>query len=138
MGYDPNVQAAYLKKILGEVTPGKIAIVLLIGAVLSMALVVIALFWRRRKVRLHPVVRIFLNFSKGVERFGFVRQSNESPSQFVARIDAGRTSLIEQLDQLLYNSRNASSSQLALLRKRLRRLQVSVALGLTKDIETAG
>ncbi len=138
VGYDPNVQAAYLKKILGNVTPGKIAIVLLIGVALSMALVVIALFWRRRKVRLHPVLRIFLKFSKGVERFGFVRQSNESPAQFVARIDARRSSLIEQLDQLLYNSRNVSSTQLALLRKRLRRLQVSVALGLTKDIETAG
>jgi len=138
VGYDPNVQAAYLKKLLGDVTPGKRALVLLIGVALSMSLVVIALFWRRRKVRLHPVVRIFLKFSKSIERFGFIRQANESPARFVSRIDIRRTALVEQLDQLLYNSASVSSSQLTLLRKRLRKLQVSVALGLTKEIETAG
>jgi len=138
VGYDPNVQAAYLKKLLGEVTPGKVAFVMLIGLALSMSLVVIALFWRRRNVRLHPVVRIFLKFSKSIERFGFTRQTNESPAQFVSRIDKGNTALVEQLDELLYNSGSASSSQLTLLRKRLRKLQVSVALGLTRKLETAG
>ncbi|MBV1905783.1 MAG: DUF3488 and transglutaminase-like domain-containing protein [Pseudomonadales bacterium] len=137
VGYDPDVQAKYLSQLIGDISPGKVAIVLLVGASLSMGLVVIALFWRRRKNRMLPVLKIFIRFSKGVKRFGFVRESSESPAQFIARIDPSQHALVAQLDHLLYNSSKSSSIELNLLRKRLRKLQVAVALGLIKEYETA-
>ena len=48
VGYDTEVQARYLADLLGKVTPTRVGIAMLLGGGVSLALVVVSLFWRRR------------------------------------------------------------------------------------------
>jgi hypothetical protein len=136
VGYDTELQARYLANLLGEVTPTRIGIAMLCGGGVSLALVVLSLFWRRRPEPDHPAQRAFRRFAQRLTRSGLVRRADETPAQFLVRVNAARrrpaadvAALVEQLDGLLYNPDVACTKrELRLLRGGLRRLQVDVAL----------
>ena len=136
VGYDTETQARYLADLLGKVTPMRVGLVMLLGGGVSLGLVVLSLFWRRRPLPDHPAQRAFRQFTRRLDRVGLTRVPQETPGQYLARIDATRHSgstdikpLIEHLDSLLYNPDVPCSKQsLRVLRSGLRRLQVDVAL----------
>ncbi len=136
VGYDTELQAHYLAKLLGKVTPARIGAAILLGGAMSLGLVVISLFWRRRIRIDHPVERLFKRFADQLDRLGIVRAPQETPRQFLLRVNAARQDkaseigpLIADVDALLYNPDVRSTQQsLRALRSGLRRLRLDVAL----------
>ncbi|MEZ5550442.1 MAG: DUF3488 and transglutaminase-like domain-containing protein [Pseudomonadales bacterium] len=141
VGYDNRFQSDLLSALLGEMTPARMGLALLVGGALSLGAVAIALFWRRRSVRRNPVEQFFLNFSKRLTGQGQVRQPWESPPAFVRRVadaagleDPQVATLIADLEQLLYNPTTASGpAELGVLRRALRRLQFRLALRIARQ-----
>ncbi len=68
VGYDTEVQARYLADLLGKVTPTRVGIAMLLGGGVSLALVVVSLFWRRRPAPDHPAQRVFRRFAQRLVR----------------------------------------------------------------------
>jgi hypothetical protein len=136
VGYDTEMQARYLADLLGQVTPTRVGLAMLFGGGVSLALVVLSLFWRRRPAPDHPAQRAFRRFAQRMDRSGLTRQPDETPGRFLERVNAARNrapaevaGLIDHLDSLLYNPDVACSKKaLRSLRSGLRRLQVDVAL----------
>lgn len=136
VGYDTEVQARYLADLLGKVTPTRVGIAMLLGGGVSLGLVVVSLFWRRRPMPDHPAQRIFRRFAQRLVRSGLTRAPEETPARFLMRVNAARNRspadiepLVAHLDSLLYNPDVACSKDaLRTLRTGLRRLQVEVAL----------
>lgn len=137
IGYDGNLQANVLADLLGEVTVTRVALAVLVGGGLSVALVAVSLFWRRRPVRRHPVERAFARFCDRVAGAGWPRAPQEAPAAFLCRL-AGAGALpaeqaerlVAELDCLLYNpGARCSGRELRLLRAQLRRAQFRMMLG---------
>lgn len=137
VGYDPQVQGEVLKDLLGEITPARMGAAVLAGGGVSMGLVALLLFWRRRPVPRHPVERAFGRFCAGVSGAGWRRAPAESPGAFIRRIaDAGglrqehAAALVAELDRLLYNpAARWGRRDLRRLRAQLRRLQLRLVFG---------
>jgi protein-glutamine gamma-glutamyltransferase len=136
VGYDTELQARYLADLLGKVTPARIGAAMLLGGCASLALVVLTLFWRRRGGFHHPVERLLRRFGERMARFGLARGIDETPSQYLRRINAARhrdaadvAPLVATVEALLYNPDTACTQQaVRALRRSLRRLQIDVAL----------
>jgi transglutaminase-like putative cysteine protease len=137
IGYDATVQAGVLKRILGDITPSRIGIAILVGGGASLAFVALALFWRRRPTQRHPVERLFAGFSRGMARHGVPREPQESPRAYVERLTTGGpatthetqvSSLGKRLEDHLYNPQKATSStDLRWLRQELRKIRFRLA-----------
>lgn len=131
VGYDGAAQKRYLSRLLGSVTPLKVAMALLVAGGLTLLTVALMLLWRRGPASDHPGVRAFLRFSGRLARIGFVRERRESPAAFVARVGQERGldpatygPVIERLDSLLYNPDIRSTThELKVLKRALRKLQ---------------
>jgi len=136
VGYDSDMQARYLADLLGEVTPARVGLVMLLGGGISLGLVALSLFWGRRAVPDHPAQRAFRRFAHRLGRIGLTRLPDETPGRFLARVNSVRkrepaaiAPLIDHLDSLLYNPDVACTKEaLRRLRGGLRRLQVDVTL----------
>ncbi|MCZ6708752.1 MAG: DUF3488 and transglutaminase-like domain-containing protein [Gammaproteobacteria bacterium] len=135
VGYDSNFQSEFLMRMLGDITPLRIGIVILIGGGLSVGFVALSLFWRRRSVKRHPVERLFRKFAIKAQGHGFPRAPRESPAAFVRRV-AGETGvrepqvqrIVAQLNALLYNPAVPwGSTEFNQLRRALRGLQFRLA-----------
>ena len=137
IGYDTNLQADFLEDLLGAVTPARVGTAVLLGGGVSVGLVALTLFWRRRPVQRHPVERLFARFCERVAGSGWERAPSESPAAFVRRM-AGAGALpaeqaagiVAELDRLLYNPASRwDGRDLRSLRAQLRRLQFRLVLG---------
>ena len=139
VGYDGTLQASYLKNLIGELSPLRIGLAMLVGGSASLLLVVLTLFWRRRAAPSHPAVRAFRRFCDALARSGLARLPEETPAAFLTRLarergfaDGQVATLIEQLDALLYNpERAADTAELRRLRRGLRRVRLQLALNAT-------
>ncbi len=137
IGFDGNVQAGVLRELLGEITPLRIGIAMVVAGALSVAIVSVALLWRQRQLPQHPVERVFARFAQRLAAHGFARRPDESPGGFLRRVAAevGLTEaqvggLIAELDTLLYNPAIAwGNAELKALKRQLRRLQFRLAFG---------
>ncbi len=86
VGYDNKVQKDVLKEWLGKVTPARVGMVLLIGGALSLLLVSITLFWRRRPLSTHPAEKLVRRFAAAMARQGIHKRPEETPVEFVERV----------------------------------------------------
>jgi len=137
VGYDTSLQADVLTRLLGEVTPARIAVAVLVSGGFCAGLVALVLFWRRRPPSRHPVERIFSGFCARLSRFGWVRSPDEPPGSYLQRValaagaePASRAAMVARLNTLLYNPAAAPSRrELRQLRTELRRLQFRLAFG---------
>ncbi|MCZ6619689.1 MAG: hypothetical protein O7E57_16335, partial [Gammaproteobacteria bacterium] len=135
IGYDSRFQAGFLENLLGELTPTRVGIAILLGGGASVGLVAIALFWRRRPVHRHPVERMIRRFGDSLAGFGYPRKPSEPPGAFVRRVaeiaglgEVQVNNVVAELNTLLYNPSNATgNSDMRQLRTRLRRLQIRLA-----------
>lgn len=137
IGFDGNVQSGLLKDLLGELTPARVGLAMLIGGGTSLAVVTIVLFWRRRTLPRHPVEQAFSLFAERLASQGFPRRPEESPSGYVRRVasqvglgEAQVGGLVAELDTLLYNPAVAwGKAELKQLKRQLRRLQFRLVFG---------
>ncbi|MEM7098346.1 MAG: DUF3488 and transglutaminase-like domain-containing protein [Pseudomonadota bacterium] len=86
VGYDNATQTDVLRDFFGEITPMRIAGALLAGSVASMALVVLALFWRRKRSPRHPVESMVYRFCTSVRDPHLRRSEHESPGAYLVRL----------------------------------------------------
>ncbi len=136
VGYDSDRQYHYLRQLLGGVSPVKIGLVMLAGGAVSLALVALSLFWRRRTQSGHPLERTFRHFGKALGRHGMPRAPEESPRAFLARVAqwldkpaSDLMPLVESLEALLYNPMpDQSRHQRRFVERGLRRLRLEAAL----------
>ena len=140
VGYDTQFQSRLLTEWLGEISAARIGLAILGGGGVSLGLVALLLFWRRRPVQRHPVERVFRRFSDKLAGYGYHRRLDESPAVFVRRVadevglsEAQVGELIAELDTLLYNPGVAwGARELQALRSQLRRLQFRLAFGTSR------
>lgn len=137
VGYDPQMQGELLKELLGEVTPARLGAAVLIGGALSLGLVAVVMFWRRRPVARHPAERVFSTFCDRVAGAGWRRAPAESPGAFITRIAQSGAlraeqarSLVAELERVLYNpAASWDRRDLRRLQGQLRRLQFRLVIG---------
>jgi len=110
IGYNSKRQTDFLEKLLGKITPAKIGLLLLYGALLSTAFVAFSLLWSNRNKQKNPVINAFLQFVKRLRKHGIERRPEESPTQFIEKIGASnnlpRSELlptIKLLNSMLYD-----------------------------------
>jgi protein-glutamine gamma-glutamyltransferase len=105
LGYDPQIQA----RLLGALTPARIALALTIGGGATLGLVAVLLF-RRSQARSHPAIAVMRRFSRSLRRRGLERRPGETLDAWFARIEAaapatmGTDQLLADLETALYNS----------------------------------
>ena len=136
VGYDGDMQHRYVRDLMGDVSPVRIGLAMLLGGAASLGLVALTLFWRRRPPPGNPVERAFRRFTERVGRSGVKRAPSETPTAYLTRVLAasGRRSsqadpLVEEIEQLLYNPPAAGAgAALRRLERALRRLNMDVAL----------
>ncbi|MEZ5557437.1 MAG: DUF3488 and transglutaminase-like domain-containing protein [Pseudomonadales bacterium] len=140
VGYDANMQSNLLTKLLGEISAVRIGAAILVGGGVTVGLVAVSLFWRRRPVRRHPVERLFARFCLRLGAYGWPRHPGEAPATFLRRLAAAgliaedeSQQLVAELDDLLYNP-DAVRSAVTLrdLRRQLRRLQLRLAFATSR------
>ena len=131
VGYDAATQSDVLKKLLGKVTPARIGIALAIGGGLSLLLVSVALFWRRRPPHRHRLERAFDSFCQRMARQGFERAPGETPAAFMERLSTNTSidlaDLRTRLQSSLYDPEAASKDEQRLLARELRKLRFRLA-----------
>lgn len=132
VGYDGNVQKAFIRDWLGDVKPARIGLVMIVLGGICFGVVAFVLFFRNRPRATHPALRMIRSFSSFAARFGLQRQARESPHEYVRRVgeqvgfDADATrQLAEGIEAVLYGE---SDGEIGRLRPLLRRLQLKVAL----------
>jgi hypothetical protein len=86
VGYDASAQSDVLRDLLGRVTPTRIGLAILIGGAISIAMVTITLFWRRRPRARHRGERRLQRFCAAMARQGWQRQLEETPAAYLRRL----------------------------------------------------
>jgi transglutaminase-like putative cysteine protease len=136
VGYDTTLQRRYLEELLGDVSPARIGLVMLMGGAASLLLVAVTLFWRRRAPPGHPLERALHRFGTAMARIGLGRAPQETPRGFLLRVGSrlGRSpaqlmGLVESVDRLLYNPDAApDAAEWKAVRRGLRRLRLDATL----------
>jgi len=136
LGYNSKRQSEFLEKLLGTVTVAKVLFVLALGAALSIIFLAFSLLRANIHKPKHPVIRIFQNFSNRLAKKGYIRQPQESATQFIENVAVKNklakedyASIITTLSSYLYNpAANFSKDKLDSLQKELSLLQRKVAI----------
>jgi transglutaminase-like putative cysteine protease len=139
VGYDGSAQTDLLRRLLGAVTPARVALAVLAIALAAGGAVALVLVWRRRPPARHPAERLFARFCARAARFGFARQAGEAPGTYLQRVclavghaPEARADAVARLNALLYNpAAPCGRRELRALRAELRRLQFRLAFGST-------
>ncbi len=137
IGYDTQLQADVLSDLLGEITPARVGLALLLAGGVSLGAVALVLFWRRRGAPRHPLEGAFQSFCRRLALLGWPRRPEEPPATYLRRLEAGGVisgeqagALVAELDRLLYNpGADGGRQDVRRLRSRLRRVQFRAAIG---------
>ncbi len=132
VGYDATTQSGVLQDLLGKVTPARIGIALMIGGGLSMCLVAIAMFWRRRPTQRNPVERKFHGFCSAMARQGYGRAPDETPAAYIRRLaikaELDPQPMMQRLQAFMYDPDVATSdAQRRQLHQDFRKLRFKLA-----------
>ena len=98
--YDSERQFQLLNKYLGEVSPSRIAMVLVSGWVLVLIPVAFSLLRHSRGRRLDPATRMYRDFCDKLQRVHLRRDRNEAPGSYALRVAALRPDLAVQVDSI--------------------------------------
>ena len=86
VGYDAATQAGVLKEWLGNITPARIGIAILIGGAASLLLVGVNIFAGRRPQRRHPIEKLLQDFGRRMQKLGLPRAPDEPPHSYIHRL----------------------------------------------------
>ena len=137
VGYDGDVQKKLLGDWLGDLSPARIGLVMVLIGSLCFGVVAFVLFYRQRPVLPRNGMQHLHRFARFAGRYGFVRQFNESPHAYVRRVSDGigndpatSEGIARAVETALYGSDSMSRESIRTLRQALRRLQFTLALTL--------
>lgn len=103
LGYDQEQQSAFLRNLLGEITPLRFALTLLACGVTLFGLVGLFLYWGGRSKVTDPGERAFRLFLKRLAALGYERQIGEGPRDFSHRVIASAPQLAAWVDLVVRN-----------------------------------
>lgn len=109
--FDSNIQYGLLQRLLGDISPWRIAIFLLLGAALSLLGVAIQLALSGRAQKRDPVSKAYLSFCRTMANKGCARRSGEGPLDYQRRLLAelpDHTVLIQQQTQAFVDQKYLS------------------------------
>jgi len=135
IGYGSDMQTDFLEKILGKITIAKVALTILVAALLSIAFVALSLLRKNGKKNTHPVLKILHTFSQKLSKQGWTRKQHEPIKQFITRVATEKglcekdyASAIVLIDRLLYNpSAQTNNIELQTVKSNLQDLQKKIA-----------
>lgn len=124
VGFDSEDQTDLLKKLLGDITPLRIAFLLFAGIFVSFALVGLSILFKQPHKSEHPAVRLLKNFTRHIHKYGHIRSKKESPMSFIQRICIEREikkeiykPLISSLERTLYADESSEKENIKTLKK---------------------
>jgi transglutaminase-like putative cysteine protease len=134
IGYDSELQTDLLQKILGKITVAKIALVLLMGTLLSTVFVAISLLWPTRNKHRHPVIKVYQHFVSRLRKRGIECDPHDTPAQFIEKICQQRKldkhsyqPAMNMINNLLYNpDAGYTQETLNTLKNQLQALQLKL------------
>ncbi len=134
VGYDTATQSDLLADLLGEVTPGRIGLALLVGGGVSLGLVTLVLFVRRRPRPKHRAERAFQRFCRAMQRRGYSRGLDETPGAYVARLarlaQMDGEPMVQRLQAHLYDPEaHLNTVESRTLQQDFRKLRFRLAFG---------
>jgi len=131
LGYDSQLQFETLKALLGEVTPQRMVLAILLSGGLVLAMIAIGLLLHRTAPKPDPVVKLYKKFCRRIERTGLKRQQGEGAQDFADRLIDYRPDLRTEVGaitklfmQLEYSGEGASAGQIKQLRLMIRELSM--------------
>ncbi|KUJ84248.1 DUF3488 domain-containing protein [Microbulbifer flavimaris] len=86
VSFDSDSQQNLLKRLLGEVSPLRLAAFLLIPAAIGLCLLLLWLWWGGRGQQLPRAQRLYLKFCRRMAGVGVPRRSGEAPRDYARRI----------------------------------------------------
>jgi transglutaminase-like putative cysteine protease len=101
MNYDSSSQAALLAQLLGDVSPMRIAILVVVSGGGFGVLLFAWLMLRSRKQNLSDTALIYLQLCKKLKAHGFIPHAHETPREFVNRVAASKPELRASLVHLI-------------------------------------
>jgi hypothetical protein len=101
LNYNAGLQASLLERILGEVSPVRIAVLVTATGGGFGVLLFIVLMLRNRKPRLPQTSLIYLRLCKKLGAEGFIPLPSETPRHFFERVILSRPELTESLRELI-------------------------------------
>ncbi|PCJ18675.1 MAG: transglutaminase [Gammaproteobacteria bacterium] len=113
LGYDSDLQNEFLVRLLGEVSPRRIAMALFLSGLLVMLLVSLLLFSQRSRKKTDPITLIYLKFCEKMSKAGITRMKGEGPDAFASRIETDYmqlgdsvTKITQAFSQLVYRDQS--------------------------------
>ncbi|MDZ7924761.1 MAG: DUF3488 and transglutaminase-like domain-containing protein [Marinagarivorans sp.] len=101
MNYDSSQQATLLEQVLGEVSPLRIAVLVVVSGSGFGILLLAILFLRNRKPNLSETSLIYLQLCKKLKVCGFSPLVSETPRHFVERVMLSKPELSRPLGELI-------------------------------------
>ncbi len=86
LDYEGERQLNVLKRLLGKITPWRIAALFIVVGAIVLALVAMGLLKGRRKTKSSPEIRLYLRLCQLLEKAGFKRLPHEGPIDFARRV----------------------------------------------------
>ena len=136
VGYDAHVQSRYLQQLLGEMTPARVAMLLMGAGAIAFIVLSVVLLGKRRREFTHPLLKAFSRLESRLVHLGFVRQAHESPITYVRRVGRERgvdsdhyEPVIERCEDLIYNpSATPHRGEFRSLQRALRKFQIQLLI----------
>lgn len=101
MNYDSATQEAFLQNLLGDVSPARVAMLVLLSCGSFGLLLFLILIVRSRKQDLPEASLLYLQLCKKLKAGGFTPGTSETPRAFIARVIAANPHLDTPLNHLL-------------------------------------
>ncbi|HSG87885.1 MAG TPA: transglutaminaseTgpA domain-containing protein [Pseudomonadales bacterium] len=136
LSYDATAQSAFLKDLLGEVTPTRIAFAVIIAGALAVGLSAVGFLVTALRTRRPPLFRLHDGLAAAFAAAGAPRAPHESPRAYGRRLvqhfpalAADVERIVAPLDRALFDPDGAGDVRLDDARLALWRLRLRLALG---------
>jgi len=96
LGYDAKLQTDFLQDFLGNVTPQRLAFVMMGLVLLIVTIIGVALISNNRKKSKDKVNRIYLGLIETLNQLGLSKEADETPMQFTQRLQVAEHSILDE------------------------------------------
>ncbi len=101
MNYDSNSQASLLERVLGDVSPMRIALLMLVAGGGFGVFLFLLLMVRSTRQELSETAIVYLQLCKKLKSLGFVPHADETPRVFANRVISAKPDLAEPLNHFM-------------------------------------
>ncbi|MCK7595769.1 DUF3488 and transglutaminase-like domain-containing protein [Microbulbifer sp. CAU 1566] len=122
VSFDRERQQGILQRLLGEVSPLRMALFLGVPAVAALMILLLWLKFTSRGPRLPPAGRLYLRFCRRMARAGLARNPGETPGDYARRVERELPKLGPMVGKITTAYEKAAYGDSAEAEKQLRRL----------------